>query len=137
MKGGVPGGRRRWDGRRRAGLVLLQTGDASVGLISAKGRPRSDSRLVVGDDDACAWVARRVSGLRFELVERDVSREPLVDRVEHTVGLAERADREPWATSVAGRRHDLDRPAIGGLLAPFADEQSATRGRPGRLRNDL
>jgi hypothetical protein len=39
-------------------------------------------------------------------------------------------------TTVADRRHDLDRRAIGGRLAPLADEQSATRGRTGRLPND-
>jgi hypothetical protein len=77
-----------------------------------------------------------VSGLRSGLVERDVFREQLVDGVGHTVALPERADREPSATSAADRGHDLDRLAIGGLLAPFAEEQSATRGRPGRRRND-
>jgi hypothetical protein len=84
----------------------------------------------------CVGVAPRVSGLRFERVERDVFREQLVDRVEHTVGSPERADREPWATRVAGRGHGLDRIALGGLLTPFADEQSATCGRPSGLRND-
>jgi hypothetical protein len=46
----------------------------------------------VADDDASvAWeLLRVVSGLRCELVERDVCRELLVNGVRHTVGLPRR-----------------------------------------------
>ena len=39
------------------------------------------------------------------------------------------APTESRATNVADHGHDLDRLAIGGLLVPFAEEQSAPRGR--------
>ena len=54
----------------------------------------------VADDDASvAWeLLRVVSGLRCELVERDVCRELLMDGVRHTVGLPERGDGEPRTT---------------------------------------
>jgi hypothetical protein len=91
----------------------------------------------VADDDASvAWeLLRVVSGLRCELVERDVGRELLMNGVRHTVGLPERGDGEPRTTNVADHGHDLDRLAVGVLLVPFAEEQSAARGRR-RLRND-
>jgi len=43
-------------------------------------------------------------------------------------GLPGRADREPRTTNVADHGHDLDRLAIGVLLIPSAEEQSAERG---------
>ena len=43
-------------------------------------------------------------------------------------GLPGRGDREPRTTIVADHGHDLDRLAIGVLLIPFAEEQSAARG---------
>ena len=48
----------------------------------------------LGDDDASvAWEwFRVVSGLRCELVERDVCRELLMNGVRRTVGLPERSD---------------------------------------------
>ena len=48
----------------------------------------------VGDDDASVgWeLFRVVSGLRCELVERDVCRELLMNGVRRTVGLPERGD---------------------------------------------
>jgi hypothetical protein len=51
----------------------------------------------VGDDDASVgWeLFRVVSGLRCELVERDVCRELLMNGVGRTVGLPERSDGEP------------------------------------------
>ena len=54
----------------------------------------------VADDDASvAWeLLRVVSGLRCELVDRDVCRELLMDGVMHTVGLPERGDGEPRTT---------------------------------------
>ena len=79
---------------------------------------------------------RVVSGLGSELVERDICREQLVDGVRRTVGLAERGGREPRTTTIVDHGHDLDRLAICVLLVPFAEEQAATGGRPGRLRND-
>jgi hypothetical protein len=65
----------------------------------------------VADDDASvAWeLLRVVSGLRCELVERDVGRELLMNGVRHTVGLPERGDGEPRTTNVADHGHDLDR----------------------------
>jgi hypothetical protein len=42
--------------------------------------------------------------------------------------LPGRGDREPRTTNVADHGHDLDRLAIGVLLIPFAEEQSAARG---------
>jgi hypothetical protein len=41
--------------------------------------------------------------------------------------LPGRGDREPRTTTVADHGHDLDSLAIGGLLIPFAEEQSAAR----------
>ena len=81
----------------------------------------------VADDDApVAWeLLHVVSGLRAALVERDVCRERLMDGVGHTVGLPERDDQELRTTNVADHGHDLDRLAIGVLLVPFAEEQSA------------
>ena len=76
-------------------------------------------------------VARLVSTLRSELGKRDVCRQQLVEGI----GLPGRADREPRTTNVADHGHDLDRLALGVLLVPFAEEQSAARGA-GRLRND-
>jgi hypothetical protein len=83
----------------------------------------------VADDDASVgWdLLRVVSGLRCELVERDVRREQLIDGVRHTVGLPERGDREPRTTSVADHGHDLNRVPICVLLVPFAEERSAAR----------
>jgi hypothetical protein len=82
-----------------------------------------------GDDAAVAWESPRVvSALPSELVERDVCREQLIDGVRHTVGLPESGDREPRTTNVADHGHDLDRVAIGVLLVPSAEEQSAARG---------
>jgi hypothetical protein len=43
-------------------------------------------------------------------------------------GLPGRCDREPRTTNVADHGHDLDSLAIGVLLIPFAEEQSAARG---------
>ena len=91
----------------------------------------ADEELMqVGDDDASvAWeLVRVVSGLRSELVERDVCREQLVEGVRLTLGLPERGDREPRTTNVADHGHDLDRLAIGVLVIPFPVEQSAARG---------
>jgi CspA family cold shock protein len=65
-----------------------------------------------------------VSGLRCELVERDVCRELLMNGVGNTVGLPECGDGESRATNVADHGHDLDRLAAGVLLVPFAEEQS-------------
>jgi hypothetical protein len=42
--------------------------------------------------------------------------------------LPGRGDREPRTTNVADHGHDLDRLAIGVLLIPVAEEQSAARG---------
>jgi hypothetical protein len=85
----------------------------------------------VADDDASvAWeLLRVVSGLRCELVERDVCRELLMNGVRNTVGLPECGDGEPRTTNVADHAHDLDRLVVGVLLVPFAEEQSAARGR--------
>ena len=85
----------------------------------------------VADDDASvAWeLLRVVSGLRCELVERDVCRELLMNGVRNAVGLPECGDGEPRTTNVADHGHDLDRLAVGVLLVPFAEEQSAARGR--------
>ena len=44
--------------------------------------------------------------------------------VRNTVGLPECGDGESRATNVADHGHDLDRPAVGLLLVPFAEEQS-------------
>jgi hypothetical protein len=86
---------------------------------------------VADDDVSVAWESLRlVSGLRSELVERDVRREQVMDGVRHTVGLPERGDREPRTTNVADHGHDLDRLAIGVLLVALAEEQTATRGEP-------
>jgi len=72
-----------------------------------------------------AWeLLRVVSGLRCELVERDVCRELLMNGVRNTVGLPECGDGESRATNVADHGHDLDRLAVGVLLVPFAEEQS-------------
>ena len=92
----------------------------------------------VGDDDASvAWEwLRVVSGLRCELVERDVCRELLMNGVRRTVGLPERGDGEPRTTNVADHDRDVDRPAVGGLLVPFAEGQSVGLLGVGRLRND-
>ena len=65
---------------------------------------------------------RVVSGLRCELVERDVCRELLMNGVRNTVGLPERGDGESRATNVADHGHDLDRLAVGVLLVAFAEE---------------
>jgi len=85
----------------------------------------------VADDDASvAWscsASSRVCGA--ELVERDVCRELLMNGVRNTVGLPERGDGEPRTTNVADHGHDLDRLVVGVLLVPFAEEQSAARGR--------
>jgi hypothetical protein len=43
-------------------------------------------------------------------------------------GLPGRCDREPRTTNVADHGHELDSLAIGVLLIPFAEEQSAARG---------
>ena len=85
----------------------------------------------VADDDASvAWeLLRVVSGLRCELVERDVCRELLMNGMRNTVGLPERRDGEPRTTNVADHGHDLDRLAVGVLLVPFAEEHSVARGR--------
>jgi hypothetical protein len=48
--------------------------------------------------------------------------------VRRTVGLPERGDREPRTTNVADHGHDLDSLAVGVLLVPFAEEQSAACG---------
>jgi len=106
-----------------AGRVVrrLQTGDASP-LISAKCGLSTTTRQLRG---SCSSV---VSGLRCELVERDVCRELLMNGVRQTVGLPERGDRERWTTNVADHGHDLDRLAVGVLLVPFAEEQSPARG---------
>ena len=50
-------------------------------------------------------------------------------RQAHRRGYPESGDREPRTTNVADHGHDLDRLAIGGLLAPFAEEKSASSGR--------
>jgi hypothetical protein len=65
---------------------------------------------------------RVVSGLRCELVERDVCRELLMNGVRNTVGLP-CDDGEPRTTNVADHDLDLDRVAVGVLLVPFAEEQ--------------
>jgi hypothetical protein len=54
-------------------------------------------------------------------------REQLIDGVEHTVGLPESGDQEPRTTNVADHGHDLNGVPICVLLAPFAEERSATR----------
>jgi hypothetical protein len=72
---------------------------------------------------------RVVSGLRCELVERDVCRELLMNGMRNTVGLPERRDGERRTTNVADHGHDLDRLVVGVLLVRFAEEQSAARGR--------
>ena len=61
------------------------------------------------------------------LVERDVCREQIVEGIRQG-GVAGRGDREARPTNVADHGHDLDRLAIGVLLIPFAEEQSAARG---------
>lgn len=58
---------------------------------------------------------RVVSGLRCELVERDVCRELLMNGVRNTVGLP-CGDGESRTTNVADHGHDLDRVAVGVLL---------------------
>ena len=84
---------------------------------------------VAADDASVAWeLLRVVSGLRCELVERDVCRELLMNGMRNTVGLPERRDGEPRTTNVADHGHDLDSLATGVLLIPFAEEQSAARG---------
>jgi hypothetical protein len=85
----------------------------------------------VPDDDApVAWkLLHVVSGLRAELVERDVCHARLMDGVRHTVRLPGRDDQELRTTNIADDSHDLDRPAIGVLLVPFAEEQSACGSR--------
>ena len=91
------------------------------------------SAIYTADDDHAGCRRRRrrlrgllrvVSGLRCELLERDVRRELLMNGVRNTVGLPERGDREPRTTDVADHGHDLDRLAVGVLLVPFAEEQS-------------
>jgi hypothetical protein len=86
--------------------------------------------IQVADDEASVvWeLLRVVSGLRCELVERDVCREQLVEGISQA-GLPGRGDRVPRTTNVADHGHDLDRLAIGVLLIPFAEERSAARGR--------
>jgi hypothetical protein len=86
--------------------------------------------MQVADDDASvAWeLLRVVSVLRSKLVESKVCREQLMDGVGHILGLPERGDRVPRTTNVAGHGHDLDRPAIGVLLVPSAEEQATARG---------
>jgi hypothetical protein len=99
------------------------------GLTVRLSRRRTVTMQVADDDASVAWeLLRVVSGLRCELVERDVCREQLMDGVGHIVGLPERGDREPRTTNVVDRGHDLDRLAIGALLVPFAEEQAAARG---------
>ena len=90
----------------------------------------------VGDDDASVgWgLFRVVSGLRCELVERDVCRELLMNGVRLAVGLPERGDGEPRTTNVADHGHDVDRLAVGVLLVPFAEGQSVGLLGVGRLR---
>ena len=61
------------------------------------------------------------------LVQRDVCREQLVEGISQG-GVAGRGDREARPTNVADHGHDRDRLAIGVLLIPFAEEQSAARG---------
>ncbi len=61
------------------------------------------------------------------LVERDVCREQLVEGISQG-GVAGRDDREPRTTNVSDHGHDFDRLAIGVLLIPFAEEQSAACG---------
>ena len=51
-------------------------------------------------------------------------------RQAHRRGYPESGDREPRTTNVADHGHDLDRLAIGGLLAPFAEEKSASTRAP-------
>ncbi len=91
-------------------------------LISAKGGLPTTTRQLRG---SCSSV---VSGLRCELVERDVCCELLMNGVRHTVGLPERGDREPRTTNVADHGNHLDPLAVGVLLVSFAEEQSAARG---------
>jgi len=62
------------------------------------------------------------------LVERDVFREQLVERHQPGRGLPGRCAREPRTTNVADHGHVLDSLAIGVVLTPFAEEQSAARG---------
>ena len=96
--------------------------------------------MYTADDDPCELPAktRRLRGSRStssricaqELVKGDVYRERLMgerlmDGVRHTVGLPERDDQELPTMNVADHGHDLDRLAIGVLLVPFAEEQSA------------
>ncbi|MGZ6638595.1 MAG: hypothetical protein ACXVII_37770, partial [Solirubrobacteraceae bacterium] len=58
-----------------------------------------------------------------------------MDGVRHTVGLPERDDQELRTTNVADHDgHDLDRLAIGMLLVPLTEEQSAHGSR--RAAND-
>jgi len=85
--------------------------------------------MQVADDDASvAWeLLRVVSGLRSELVERDVCRKQSRVASGTPWGLPQRGDREPRTPKVADDGHDLDRLAIGVLLVPFAWEQSAAR----------
>ena len=85
--------------------------------------------MQLADDDASVvWeLLRVVSVLRSPLVESNVCRGQLMDGVGHIVGLPERGDREPRTTNVADHGPDLDRPANGVLLVPFAEEPAAAR----------
>jgi hypothetical protein len=90
--------------------------------------------MQVGEDLASVgWgLLRVVSGLRSELAERNVYREQLVEGIRQ--GGSQSAATESRGTNGADRGRDLERLAICGLLAPFAEEQSATRERR-RARN--
>jgi hypothetical protein len=92
------------------------------------------SAVCTADDDHAGCRRRRrrlregcssvVSGLRCELVERDVCRELLMNGVRNTVELPECGDGESRTSNVADHGHDLDRFAVGVLLVPFAEEQA-------------
>ncbi len=75
----------------------------------------------------CVGLLRVVSGLRSELAERNVYREQLVEGIRQG-GVPWSAGTESRGTNGGDRGRDLERLAIGGFLAPFAEEQSATRG---------
>ena len=85
---------------------------------------------VAADDASVAWellASFREMLCAPSLVEPDVCRERLVEAISQG-GVAGRCDREPRTTNVADLGHELDSLAIGVLLIPFAEEQSAVRG---------
>lgn len=87
--------------------------------------------MQVADDDASvAW--ELLASFREMLCAPSlVEREFVASRswkASARAGLPGRGDREPRTINVAGHGHHLDRLAMGVLLMPFAEEQSAGRG---------